>query len=93
MLYGYLRALRGHGTPGESLVDHLRRHLNTWPQLRPDEPVTGGVLIVNHQHRQRPSHRTENVYSRPEFVAALSVPVLSTVHLFLATTGQDWRRR
>jgi hypothetical protein len=75
------------GAAQESLVGHLHRHLATWPQLRPDEPVDGGVLIVNHQHKLHPSERTPGVYSRPEFVAALTVPVISTVALF------DWWRR
>jgi hypothetical protein len=63
-------------------VGHLQRHLDTWPQLRPDEPVSGGVLVVNHQHRRHPSERTARVYSRPEIVDALTVPVLDTVALF-----------
>jgi hypothetical protein len=46
------------GSAPESLVGHLQRHLDTWPQLRPDEPVTGGVLVVNHQHKLHPSERT-----------------------------------
>ena len=58
------------GAAPEHLVGHLERHLATWPQLRPEQPVTGGVLVVNHQHRQHPSERTAQVYSRPEFVAA-----------------------
>jgi hypothetical protein len=69
------------GAAPESLVGHLQRHLVTWPQLRPDEPVDGGVLIVNHQHKLHPAQRAATVYSRPEFVAALTVPVISTVEL------------
>jgi hypothetical protein len=70
----------------ESLVGHLDRHLATWPQLRPDEPVDGGLLVVNHQHKLHPWERAPRVYTRPQFVAALTVPVLSTVELF------DWWR-
>lgn len=70
------------GPAQESLVGHLQRHLDTWPQLRPDEPVTGGVLVVNHQHKRHPSERTARVYSRPEFVDGLTVPVISTIELF-----------
>ena len=29
------------GSATENLVNHLQRHLTTWPQLRPDQPVTG----------------------------------------------------
>lgn len=70
------------GAASEKLVGHLERHLATWPYLRPAEPVTGGVLVVNHQHRLHPTERSERVYSRREFVAALAVPVISTVELF-----------
>jgi hypothetical protein len=70
------------GTPGESLVEHLYRHLKTWPELRPDEPVGGGALVVNHQHRRDPHERTRAVYTRPEFVASLTVPVIGTLQLF-----------
>lgn len=70
------------GAAPESLVGHLERHLGTWPHLRPDEPVAGGVLIVNHQHKLHPTERNTDVYARPEFVAGLSVSVLSTVQLF-----------
>jgi len=70
------------GNAGEGLVAALQRHLQTWPQLRPSEPVGGGVLIVNHQHRRGHAERTPAVYSRQAFVSALSVPVLSTLQLF-----------
>jgi hypothetical protein len=78
------------GAAAESLVGHLERHLKTWPQLRPSEPVTGGVLVVNHQHKLHPSERTTSVFSRPEFVAALPVKVVSTVELFDRWRAADW---
>lgn len=78
------------GAAQEHLVGHLQRHLDTWPQLRPDEPVTGGVLVVNHQHKLHPSERSAHVYSRPEFVAALPVTVVSTVELFHWWRAADW---
>jgi hypothetical protein len=78
------------GAAPESQVGHLQRHLATWPQLRPDEPVDGGVLIVNHQHKLHPGERTPTVYSRPEFVATLTVPVISTVELFGWWRTGDW---
>ena len=78
------------GNAGESLVGDLQRHLQTWPQLRPDEPVAGGVLIVNHQHRREPADRMPAVYARPEFIAALTVPVLSTLQLFNWWRNSDW---
>ncbi|MFI6705406.1 hypothetical protein ACIBF7_03175 [Nonomuraea sp. NPDC050478] len=78
------------GAAQEHLVGHLQRHLETWPQLRPDEPVSAGVLVVNHQHKLHPSKRAAHVYSRPEFVAALPVPVVSTVQLFHWWRSEDW---
>lgn len=75
------------GNAGEQLVGALYRHLDTWPQLRPDLPVGGGVLVVNHQHRLDPAERDAQVYSRPEFVASLRVPVVGSRSLF------DWWRR
>jgi hypothetical protein len=78
------------GAAPERLADDLRRHLTTWPQLRPNEPVAGGVLLVNHQHRLHPSERAPDVYSRPEFVTALPFPVVSTVQLFEWWRSEDW---
>lgn len=78
------------GAAQEHLVGHLQRHLETWPQLRPNEPVSGGVLVVNHQHKLHPSQRAAHVYSRPEFVAALPVPVVSTMQLFHWWRTEDW---
>jgi len=83
-----VKAAGGHA--GEHLVGHLERHLTTWPQLCPDQPVAGGVLVVNHQHRLHPSERTARVYSRPEFLNALSVTVISTVELFNWWRTSDW---
>ena len=78
------------GAAQENLVGYLQRHLDTWPQLRPDQPVTGGVLVVNHQHKLHPSERAAHVYSRPEFVAALRVTVVSTMELFRWWRAADW---
>jgi hypothetical protein len=78
------------GAAPEHLVSSLERHLAIWPQLRPEQPVNGGVLVVNHQHRQHPSERTAQVYSRPEFVAALPVTVVSTVELFGWWRTANW---
>jgi hypothetical protein len=75
------------GKASESLTEPARRHLATWPQLRPDLPVGGVVLIVNHQARTYPLDRTQSPYNRPEFVASLTFPVLSTTQLY------GWWRR
>lgn len=78
------------GPANEKLVMALDRHLNTWPQLEPSLPVDGGVLVVNHQHRLDPVQRSAAVYARPEFVASLRVPVLSSRQLFDWWRAADW---
>lgn len=70
------------GSPKEDLARDLERHLATWPQLRPHDPVAGGVLVINHQNRLHPTERTAQVYARSEFVESLTYPVLSTWQLF-----------
>jgi hypothetical protein len=66
----------------------LKRHLDVWPQLRPQQPVGSGVLVVNHQ--LDPHERSQTVYSRPEFVASLCVPVVSSKSLFGWGRDGDW---
>lgn len=78
------------GAASEGLVGDLKRHLETWPQLRPSEPVTQGLLIVNHQHKLSPGDRAPQVYSRPEFVQSLDVRVLSALELFEHWRTEDW---
>ena len=78
------------GNASEDLVGDLLRHLATWPELRPHTPVGGGVLIVNHQHRREPFQRSAQVYSRPEFVTRLTVPVIGTRTLFDRWRVADW---
>ena len=78
------------GEAGEKLVGALEKHLATWPQLRPRDPVSGAVLVVNHQHKMTVAERTPQVYRRPEFVASLPFPVLSTAALFEWWRMGDW---
>lgn len=72
------------GNPSESLVDDTLRHLATWPALRPELPVEGIVLVLNHQTRLNPLDRPNEPYARPEFVQSLKIPVITTRRLF------DW---
>ncbi|MEH3075831.1 MAG: hypothetical protein PGN11_04015 [Quadrisphaera sp.] len=74
------------GAASEKLVQALEGHMRTWPQLRPNQPLAGGVLVVNHQHKMDPAERSQQVYQRKEFVDSLSVTVLSTRQLY------DWWR-
>ncbi|MEU7646892.1 hypothetical protein [Streptomyces huasconensis] len=78
------------GAAPEKLASQLQRHLKTWPQLRPSQPVTCAALIVNHQHRLDPAERSPEVYQRREFIDALTFPVLATGQLFNWWRTQDW---
>ncbi|MFD7161573.1 hypothetical protein ACFV9C_43800 [Kribbella sp. NPDC059898] len=78
------------GAAPENLVGDLKRHLETWPPLRPSQPITQGLLIVNHQHKLSPADRAPQVYSRPEFVQALDVRVLSALELFEHWRTENW---
>ncbi|WP_280250264.1 hypothetical protein [Nocardia abscessus] len=78
------------GRAKEGLVGDLLRHLDTWRAERPGEPVSGGTLIVNYQRRIAPEQREPQVYSRPEFVKALTVKVVGTVDLFHWWKESDW---
>jgi hypothetical protein len=78
------------GNAPERLVGALERHLTTWPSLRPNEPVGGGVLVVNHQHRTDPNDRSAQVYERREFVDSLKVVVISSRDLFTWWATGDW---
>ena len=73
------------GNAGEKLMGQLENHLRNWPPPGQD-PVEGGVLIVNHQHRLPPAERSEAVYDRPDFLRNLTAPVISTRQLY------DWWR-
>jgi hypothetical protein len=78
------------GRAPESLTDDLQRHLNTWPSLRPDQPVHGAALVVNHQHRLPLHERSPEIYTRHEFVSTLQFPVISTGTLFEWWRTADW---
>lgn len=78
------------GDAGERLVSDSRRHLDTWPQLRPDLEVEGITVVVNHQRSTAPLDRAAAVYSRREFVQSLTMPVVTTRELFDAWGREDY---
>lgn len=80
------------GRAGEGLVGDASRHLDTWPQLRPNVQVEGITLIVNYQTNIHPLERSAAVYSRPEFVRALTMPVITTLEMFDAWRQSDFDR-
>lgn len=75
------------GNAAEKLVGDARKHLDTWPALRPDVGIEGISLIINHQIKTYPGDRAHQAYTRPEFVQSLTIPVITTTALFDA-----WRR-
>ncbi|MGY1618862.1 hypothetical protein ACI797_19145 [Geodermatophilus sp. SYSU D00691] len=78
------------GNPSERLVDSAKKHLATWPALRPDIVVDGILLVINHQTSTHPLDRSTSAYSRSEFVRTLSIPVLTTLDLFHAWRQGDY---
>jgi hypothetical protein len=78
------------GNAPEKLVGALTRHVETWPSLRPDEPVDGGVLVVNHQYRKHPNDRSDRIYERAAFVDSLAVEVIGSRDLFTWWAAGDW---
>ena len=74
------------GNPSESLAEPPVRHLRTWPNLKPDLPVSGVVLVLSHQIRSHPLDRSPEPYSRREFVDSLTFPIVTTRRLF-----ESWR--
>jgi hypothetical protein len=78
-----------NGAAKESLVADLTRHQETWPELRSDLTIAGGVLIVSHHLADAPSERPIPIYTRPEFVASLRVPVVGTRTIFELWRDQD----
>lgn len=78
------------GAASENLVDSLRKHLVTWPKIKPGVPVGGGTLIVNHQHKLTPQQRTANVYRREAFTDSLPYPVIATRDLFEWWRTDNW---
>jgi len=79
------------GNASEGLVGDLQRHISTWPTLQPAQlPLTHAALVVSHQCRRPPRERASQVYTRPEFVAALPFPVTSAQQLFDWWRTADW---
>ncbi|TNM37702.1 hypothetical protein FHP29_18135 [Nocardioides albidus] len=77
------------GVPKESVYDDVLRHLRVWEKLPDSTPVEGGVLVINHQHRLPPHERRTKAFERPEFLAAQTEPVVTTLELFEAWREED----
>jgi hypothetical protein len=89
---GHSRLVEVKGASGsapERAYQDLRRHLREWPSLSRSVPVEGGALVLNHEHRNVPQDRSRQPYGRPEFLAAQTEPVITTLDLFDAWRDED----
>jgi hypothetical protein len=77
------------GNAPERAYEDLVRHLREWERLPGSTPVEGGALVLNHQHRDVPQERNPRPYRRPEFLAAQTEPVITTLALFEAWREED----
>jgi hypothetical protein len=80
------------GSPGERLYSDLLRHLREWPSLPEATTVDGGALILNHEYNKDPLDRSPEPYTRPEFLASQTEPILATRKLFEAWRDERWDR-
>jgi hypothetical protein len=80
------------GSPSEGVYGDLLHHLREWPSLPEATPVNGGALILNHERRKDPLDRSPEPYTRPEFLAAQTEPILTTWKLFEAWRDERWDR-
>jgi hypothetical protein len=78
------------GNPTERAYEDLVRHLREWPQLPESTPVDGGALVLNYQHRTPPHNRAPRPYTRPEFLASQTEPVIATLDLFAAWREENY---
>ncbi|MFJ9521871.1 hypothetical protein ACIRPK_26905 [Kitasatospora sp. NPDC101801] len=74
----------------QDLVGKLYKHMSTWPSLKRDAPLDGGLLVVNHQTRLPPQQRPAEVYSRGPFADSLKVPVVGSLQLLNWWREEDW---
>lgn len=72
------------------MVGKLYKHLSTWPSLKPDVPLDGGLLVVNHRTRLPPEQRPAEVYPRGPFADSLEVPVVGSLQLLHWWRQEDW---
>ncbi|GIJ29085.1 hypothetical protein Vqi01_42470 [Micromonospora qiuiae] len=77
------------GSAPERAYQDLVRHLREWEKLPGVTPVVGGALILSYQLRVAPQERSRQPYGRPEFLAAQTEPVITTLDLFDAWREED----
>jgi hypothetical protein len=77
------------GNAPERAYQDLVRHLREWEKLPGTTSVEGGTLVLNHEIRTDPHARSPKPYGRPEFLAAQTEPVVTTMELFNAWREED----
>lgn len=77
------------GNAPERAYEDLVRHLREWEKLPGSTPVEAGTLVLNHQLRKAPHERDGKPYGRPEFLAAQTEPVITTLGLFDARREEN----
>jgi hypothetical protein len=77
------------GSAPERAYQDLVRHLREWPTLPGSVPIEGGTLVISHELRTVPLERSPRPYSRPEFLAAQTEPIITALELFAAWREED----
>jgi hypothetical protein len=77
------------GSAPERAYQDLVRHLREWPNLPGSTPIDGGALVMSHELRTTPLERSPRPYTRPEFLAAQTEPVIASLDLFAAWREED----
>lgn len=78
------------GPASEDLMSKLAKHVQTWPEIRPNQTLALGLLVVNHEQRKAPAERTLEPFSRSEFLATMLYPALGSVLLLRWWLAEDW---
>jgi len=78
------------GSAPEDAISDLERHTRTWRELGRSEELSGGVVIINHQHASAPLRRDAKVFTRREFVDSLPYPVIPSLALFCWWRDRDF---
>jgi len=79
------------GRASERLYFDLLRHLETWPAMGNAQSISGGALVLNHEHKKHPLERSAMPYTRAEFLASQREPVVTTRDLFDAWRTADYQ--
>ena len=77
------------GGASERAYQDLVRPLRERPNLPGSVSIEGGALVISHEVRTNPLERSLRPYSRPEFLAAQTEPIITALELFAAWGEED----